>query len=582
MRHHQTTLLSRDSWPRLCVALRETLKKGYDVTDLHADLMAGIIVGIVAIPLGMALAIASGVAPQYGLYTVIIAGSTVALLGGSRFQVTGPTAAFVVILVPISQKFGLGGLLVAGLMAGIMLMLLGIARMGRLIQFIPAPVTTGFTAGIAVVIATLQIKDFLGLHIHEMPERYVGKVVALVHAVDTASWSAFFIGAITLTILLGWPYVNKRIPAPLIALITASGIAALLSYLIPTFTVATIGSTFTYMIDGITGYGIPSTPPRWMLPWHMPGPSGSLSWFSFDMLETLLPHACAIAMLGAIESLLSAVVADGMTQTKHDPDAELIALGIGNIVCPFFGGIAATGAIARTATNIRFGARSPLAAVIHALFTCVVIVFLAPYVAYLPMASLAALLLLVAYTMSDVRHFVNILKIAPKGDVIVMLTCFLLTVVFDMVLGVAVGVVLAALVFMQRMAASTTSRMLTEEHHPLIKKPLSHNVVVYEIAGPLFFGAAEQAIEALESITDSVTTVIFVMNSVPIMDITGFIAFKSAIKHLTSRKQRVILVGMHQQPATLLASSGLLESSPLIEVYVHLDDALATITSPRS
>lgn len=518
--------------------------------------MSGTIVGMVAIPLGMALAIASGAPPQHGLYTVIIGGGIVALLGGSRFQVTGPTAAFVVILAPIAHRLGLGGLLVAGLIAGVMLISMGLARMGKMIQFIPYPVTTGFTSGIAIVIATLQLKDFFGLQISEMPERFLQKVLALFNAKSSASLTEFLIGGTTLLLLVLWPRFNKKIPAPLIALTAVSILAALFKYWFPDLEIATLGTRFSYDVNGISGHGIPQTLPNMDFPWNFTANNGVQFKFSLATLEDLLSSAFAIAMLGAIESLLSAVVADGMAQTKHDPDAELVALGVGNVLCPLFGGIPATGAIARTATNIRFGAKSPLSSVFHALFTLIVILLLAPLVSYLPMAALAALLMLVAYNMSEVKHFFHILRVAPKSEVIVLLLCFFLTVFFDMVIGVTVGVVTAALLFMRRMAESTTGQKLASGSLNFASaQPIPHDIILYEIDGPLFFGAAEKAAETLTGITNDIRGVIFLMNRVPVMDVTGLVAFESAIRKLRNGKRKICLVGLRSQPKELINKS---------------------------
>ncbi|HYX25022.1 MAG TPA: SulP family inorganic anion transporter, partial [Thermoanaerobaculia bacterium] len=428
---------------KLGTALLARLHQGYSRADLRADLLAGMVVGIVALPLSMALAVASGVAPQHGLYTAIVAGSVVAALGGSMVQVSGPTAAFVVLLAPVSAKFGLGGLILATLMAGILLVAMGTGKLGSLIQFVPYPVTTGFTAGIAVVIATLQLKDFLGLTV-AMPETYLEKVAALARALPTLRWQDLAVGLFTLAILMLWPRVTRKVPGPLIALALGGILAHLLTLWLPGFQVATIHSRFAD--------GIPQLPPQPVIPWHLPGPDGHPIGLSFGLIRTLIPSAFAIAMLGAIESLLSAVVADGMTGGSHDPDAELVAQGVGNLVAPFFGGIAATGALARTATNVRSGARSPLAAIFHSGFVLLAVLLFAPVLNYLPMASLAALLLIVAWNMSEAKHFAHAMRVAPRSDVIVLLTCFGLTVIFDMVVSVTAGVLLAALLFMRRMA----------------------------------------------------------------------------------------------------------------------------------
>jgi SulP family sulfate permease len=392
----------------IAAALRRVLAKGYGRDDLRADILAGIVVGIVALPLSMALAIAVGVPPQHGLYTTIIAGALIAVLGGCKFQVTGPTAAFIVILAPIVTKFGLAGLLTAGLMAGVMLVGMGVARLGRFIQFIPHPVTTGFTTGIGVVIATLQIKDVLGLDIRAMPDSYVEKLATLWNARGTARVAELAVAGATFALLRIIPRFIKRVPAPLIAIAVVSIAAAVLHQVDPRFDVTTIGSRFHTRVDGVDVAGIPPVLPAPSWPWG----SGHIT---FGMLRELVPSAFAIAMLGAIESLLSAVIADGMTGTKHEPNSELVALGIGNIVAPFFGGIAATGALARTATSIRAGARSPFAAITHAFVVLLCMVLLARLVAFIPMASLAALLLQVAWNMSEIRNFAGVVKVAPTG-----------------------------------------------------------------------------------------------------------------------------------------------------------------------
>jgi SulP family sulfate permease len=475
--------LSNASGFPIATALRRAFHNGYGVRELRADVLAGIVVGIVALPLSMALAIAIGAPPQHGLYTAIVAGISVSLLGGCKFQVTGPTAAFVVILAPIVSKHGLDGLLMAGFMAGLLLLAMGALRLGTLITFIPYPVTTGFTAGIATVIATLQFKDIFGLSVLKMPDAYVEKLVTLWEARASASWPEVATAAATFALLLAIPRVTKRIPAPLVAIGFVACAAALVHHVAPSFAVATIGSRFHTTVNGVSVAGIPSVLPSPSLPW---GHS-----FSFALVHDLFPAAFAIAMLGAIESLLSAVIADGLTGTKHDPNAELVGLGIGNLLAPIFGGIAATGALARTAMNIRSGARSPIACVTHSLVVLLAILVFAPLVAFVPMASLAALLLLAAWNMSEVRHFVGLLRIAPRSDVFVLLTCFFLTVFFDMVVAVSIGFVLAAILFMRRMAEITESKLAIDntEEHRLVDTP--KGVSFYEVNGPLFFGAAQ-------------------------------------------------------------------------------------------
>jgi SulP family sulfate permease len=519
--------------------LRQRLREGYTAKDFRADLLAALVVGVVALPLSMALAIACDVPPQHGLYTAIIAGITCSLLGGTRFQVTGPTAAFVVILLPIVHKFGLGGLLVAGMMAGVMLLVMGLARLGKLMQFVPHPVTSGFTMGIAIVIGVLQLKDVFGVKLPrtEGTFEYLG---ALWDARSSFNYWDVGIAGFTLVLLLVLPRILKRVPAPLIALSVVAALVALLGHVLPDdwhFHATTIGSKFTYPLGGgEIGHGIPPLPPLPIVPWQKAGLS-----LDYHTIRELLPSAFAIAMLGAIESLMAAVVADGMSGTTHDPNAELIALGIGNIICPFFGGIAATGALARTATNIRAGARSPLAATMHAVFVLACTIVLAPAVAYLPMAALAALLIIVARNMSEARHFFRLARIAPRADVIVMLTCFGLTVVFDMVIAVTVGVVLAALLFMRRMSLMTKVDLETRIEGGYV---IPKGIRVYEIAGPLFFGAAKTAMETLHNVGDQDHTYILDMQHVPVIDATGLVALESVVDRLVRSKIKVIFAGL--------------------------------------
>jgi SulP family sulfate permease len=534
-------------------ALRDALASGYGRGDLLADLQAGAIVGIVALPLSMALAIASGVAPQHGLQTAMVAGLVAALCGGSRVQVTGPTAAFVVILAPIAARHGLGGLLMATLLAGLILVAMGTARLGRFIEFVPYPVTAGFTAGIAVVIGTLQVKDFLGLEVARMPEHYLDRIALLARSLPTAHRDDLLAGMATLAILLAWPKVTRRLPAPLLALTVVTAACWAAETLFPGFEVATIARRF----PGVAGLpdGIPRLPPIPSWPWSHPGADGLPFHLKWEVIRTLAGPAFAIAMLGAIESLLSATVADGMTGDKHDSDAELVGQGLGNIVAPFFGGIAATGAIARTATNVRFGGRTPLAAAFHALFILAAVLLLAPVLGHLPMAALAALLLVVAWNMGEFRHVAHVLRVAPRGDVLVLLTCFTLTVLFDMVVAVSVGVVLAAFLFMERMADSARADLLTEEH-PEFLHGLPRNLVIYEVAGPLFFGAAQKAMSTLRTLRKNVKVVVFDLRAVPVMDATGLVNLESAIRRLHEAGIFVVLGGLNRQPRTVLLDAG--------------------------
>lgn len=571
---------------RPAAALRRMLREGYGAAELRADLLAGIVVGIVALPLSMALAIASGVPPQHGLYTAIVGGGTIALLGGSRYQVSGPTAAFVVVLAPIAATHGVGGLLVATVLAGVILVALGAARLGGLIQFVPHPVTTGFTAGIAVVIATLQLKDFLGLETGAMPAHYLERVAMLVRALPSTRIADVAVGGVTLATLLFWPRllprVAKSVPAPLVALALATGLAEALRAVDPTLGVATIASRFSFARGGTSVPGIPDLPPLFALPWTLAGADGRPLVLSLDLLRDLVPSAFAIAMLGAIESLLSSVIADGMTGTRHDPDTELLAQGAGNLLAPFFGGIAATGAIARTATNIRAGARSPMAAVFHSAFVLVAVIALAPALGHLPMTALAALLLLVAWNMSEAKHFAHVLRVAPRSDVVVLLVCFGLTVIFDMVIAVTVGILLAALLFMRRMADISQVRLVGREH-AAIEPPLPSGVMLYDIGGPLFFGAAQKAMSALDAIEGHVTTVLLDVRDVPIMDATGLVNLESAIDRLRRSGVRVILGGVQPQPAEVLAHAGVESDEDRVVVCERFDDAvaLARLLPPR-
>ncbi|HET9035598.1 MAG TPA: C4-dicarboxylic acid transporter DauA, partial [Myxococcaceae bacterium] len=546
------------------IALRRTLAAGYGRRELARDALAGLVVGVVALPLSMALAIASGVPPQYGLYTAIVAGAVVALLGGTMTQVTGPTAAFVVVLAPIASRLGLAGLLLASVMAGLILLGMGAFGAGRLIEFIPHPVTTGFTAGIAVVIGTLQLKDFLGLRPTANPEHYLERVATLVRAAPTLQPAELCTGLATLALLVLWPKLTSgRVPAALVALGSVTLVTALLAKFVPGFHVETITSRFG---------GIPATPPTFAWPWSVTEAGQAPLQLDFATIRMLVPSAFAIALLGAIESLLCAVVADGMSGTRHDPDAELLALGTGNVIAPFFGGFAATGAIARTTVNIRSGGASPLASVFHSLTILLAMLLLAPLLGWLPLASMAALLLTVAWRMAEVKHFGHILRVAPKSDVAVLLACFILTVVFDMVVGVTVGVMLAALLLMRRMQEIFQAR--TVAHGEAGRHPnMPRGAVVYEIAGPLFFGAAQRAVHALQFVGDHSKVVVLDIHSVPVLDVTGLVALESAISKLQSRKALVILSGVQAQPKRVLDRAGLISIPGKLQFAASMQEA---------
>jgi sulfate permease, SulP family len=557
----------------IAAALRRTFAKGYGVRELRADLLAGLVVGIVALPLSMALAIAVGVPPQHGLYTAIVAGTVVALLGGCKFQVSGPTAAFVVILAPIVSKHGLSGLLTAGLLAGVMLVAMGIARLGNLIEYIPHPVTTGFTTGIATVIAALQIKDALGLQTAPLPEHLVGKLAAFWHARATARPVELALAVATFALLKLVPRVTRKVPSPLIAIALVTAAAAALSAIYPAAVVATIGSRFHTTIGGVEFAGIPPLLPRPSLPW------GSTP-IDYALIRDLMPAAFAIALLGAIESLLSAVIADGVTDTKHDPNSELVGLGIGNLIAPFFGGIAATGALARTATNIRSGARSPFAAVAHAVVVLIAMLLLAPLVAYVPMAALAGLLVFVAINMSELHNFKGIVKVAPRSDVVVLLTCFLLTVFTDMVIAVSVGFVLAALLFMRRMSELTESRLKLDSSQEGGSTAVPKGVLLYEINGPLFFGAAQKALRALGMQSKQAFQVLVIhLGRVPVIDATGLVALENTISGTLKAKRAVILAGPLPRPRRVFDKAGLERKYAGLRIVPDIDAAIALAES---
>ena len=539
---------------RFATALRAVRARGYTRDDLRSDAVAGVTLGLVALPLSMALAIAAGAPPEHGLYTAIVAGIVIAVTGGSMHSVSGPTAAFVVLLAPVTARYGLQGLLVATGLAGLILAAMGLLKMGRLIQFVPHPVTTGFTAGIGVVIALTQLGDFLGIGRIE-GEDVREWVTGLARDVGQTKWPDVAVGVAVLAVLIGLPRISHRVPAPLVALVTAIVVGLILSQ--TGFEVATINSRFD---------GIPGAAPRLELPWSGSG----LTWTD---VGSLMPTAFAIAMLGAIESLLCAVVADGMTGGRHDPDAELIGLGLGNLIAPFFGGFAATGAIARTATGIRAGGRTPIAVVIHSVFLLLAIVLLAGLLGYVPMAGMAALLLVVAWNMADARHFARIMRIAPRSDVMVLLVCFSLTVVFDMVVAVVVGVVLAAMLFMRRMVEISGAELTGgAEGHTVAGLP--PGVVFYDVAGPLFFGAAEKALEALTMVGSGVHTVIMDLEDVPAIDATGLVALETTIQRLNSQSVKVVLSGVRPQPRRALEKAGFEQQPGLLEIT---DDTTVTL-----
>ncbi len=560
---------------RIGHALRESFRhERYSGRRFGQDVMAGLTVGIIAIPLAMALAIASGVAPQYGLYTAIIAGFLIPLLGGSRFSISGPTAAFVVILFPVAHEYGLGGLLVASLMAGGILIAMALLRLGRLIEYIPESVTLGFTAGIGVVIATLQIKDSLGLHLTAVPEHYVGKVWQLVQALPATHWPSVLVAVVTFAVMLGWPRLKTVVPAHLPAILAGTLVAMGLTALDPAWIIDTIGSRFSYTLtDGSIGHGIPPVMPAFDWPWNQPGPGGTPIAWDWQTISDLLPDAFAIAMLGAIESLLCAVVLDGMTGTRHSANSELLGQGIGNVITPLFGGITATAAIARSTANYRAGAQSPVSGMIHALVVLLGLVALGDVLSYLPMPAMAALLVVVAWNMSEAPKALHLLKTAPHNEVWVFLACFSLTVLFDMVIAITVGIIMAALLFMKEIAEMTRVTDITENRR-VIHEPLAEGWVVFKISGPLFFAAADRVFGELSTLCDNKQGIILYLDGVPILDAGGLNALNKFIATCAKTDTRIFIADLQFQPLKTLARANVKPIPNVSAFYSTLKEAL--------
>lgn len=532
--------------------------KDYSFQSFQKDLISGIVVGVIAIPLGMAFAIASGVKPEHGIYTTIVAGILISLLGGSRYQIGGPTGAFIPILFGIVMTYGFENLLIAGLMAGIILVLMGLLKMGSLIKFIPRPVTIGFTSGIAVIIFTGQIANFLGLTGVKKHEYFLDNMKEIFSHLDTINLYSVLTAGICLVTVLLTPKLFPKIPGPLIGLIASTLVASLLF----PHHVATIGSTFG---------DIPSELPKFSLP-HI----------SMDRIEMLLGPAFVIAMLGAIESLLSAVVADGMTNSRHNSNRELVGQGIANIITPLFGGIPATGAIARTATNIRNGAASPLSGVIHGIVVLLVLMLFAPYASRIPLASMAPILMIVAWNMSERHVFFHMLKTRTE-DTLVLLITFLLTVFFNLTLAVEAGLVLAVMIFIKRMSdIMVTAKALPnpnsrqEKVQPEVVSD-SHDcpqISIYNVEGPLFFGAAqtfEQTI--METIHYKPRILLLRMGKVPFMDTTGEAHLSSIVRHF-SKQGMVLISGIKPQPKKVLEKTGLYQKIGHNHFFDHTGDAI--------
>lgn len=542
---------------RIAHALRECLAEGYSRQILSRDILAGITVGIIAIPLAMALAIASGVPPQHGLYTAIIAGVVIALCGGSRLSISGPTAAFVVILQPVVMRHGLGGLMLATLMAGVILLVMAYARLGRLIEYVPEAVTLGFTGGIGVVIATLQIKDLCGLAIEHMPEHFTEKVWVLAQHLPQATWPALLIAGITLAVMLLWPRLRTPVPPHLPAVIIASLVAWLLQQ--SGVTVDTIATRFSYISsDGSVHAGIPPYPPTFSLPWQHPGGDGTTLKISWPLLVELLPSAFAIAILGAIESLLCAVVLDGMTGRRHSANSELLGQGLGNLVVPFFGGITATAAIARSVANLKAGGQTPVSGAVHGLVVLLGLLLLAPLLSFLPMAGMAALLLVVAWNMSELPKSLHFVRAAPRGDVVVLITCLLLTVFFDMVIAITAGILLAAVLFMKEIAGMTRLDDISEDSQR-IAQDLPAGWKVFKITGPLFFAAADRVFGELALAATHQRGLVLALEDVQLLDAGGLAALNKLVELCRKHQIRIYLCEWQAQPLKTLARARFLQ-----------------------
>ena len=537
---------------RLIPALYSELRKGYSLKTFYQDAIAGIIVGIVALPLAIAFAIASGVSPQQGLYTAVVAGFCISLFSGSKFQIGGPTGAFIVVVLGIVNEFGYSGLAVATFMAGILLVLMGIARLGAVIKFIPYPMTVGFTSGIALIIAVTQLKDFFGLTLKTAPHGITDRFGAYFQAADTMNPYALGIGVLSMLIILLFPKITKKIPGSIIAIIVSTIVVKVFD-----LPVDTIGKLFGDM---------PSSLPKPALPA-----------IDMQMLPKLIGPALTITILGAIESLLSAVVADGMKGTRHRSNMELVGQGIANILAPIFGGIPATGAIARTATNIKNGAVTPVSGLIHAVTLFLILLFFGPYAKMIPMASLAAVLLIVAYHMSEWKHFMKLMK-SPRADILVMLTTFLLTVFIDLTVAIQVGVVMSALLFMNRMASTAEVRYVRaemnedySEDNDLKGVDIPAGVEVFEIFGPFFFGATNHFKDTLNIVENPPKVLILRMRHLNVIDATAIRALEDVIEKTRREGTRLIFSGVNDTLNNVFRKTG-------VDKHVGAENIFGNIT----
>lgn len=536
--------------------------KNYTKEQFYADLMAGVIVGIVALPLAIAFGIASGVTPEKGLFTAIIAGFIISFLGGSKVQIGGPTGAFIVIVYGVVQEFGIAGLAIATIIAGIMLIAMGALKLGSIIKFIPYPVVVGFTSGIALTIFTTQIKDLFGMQTGALPGDFIHKWIAYSKFIDTINPWSLGIGVVSIVIIFLTPKISKKIPGSLVAIILLTVVVYFLRNKFGVTGIETIGDRFT--ID-------PSLP------------KAEAPVIDFAAIEMLLPTAFTIAMLGAIESLLSATVADGVTGDKHDSNTELIAQGVANVVTPLFGGIPATGAIARTMTNINNGGRTPVAGVIHAGVLLLILLFLGDLTKHIPMACLAGVLVVVSYNMSEWRTFKNLLR-NPKADVAVLLTTFLLTVIFDLTIAIEIGLLLAVVLFIRRISETSTVSVLKDEVHTsdyvengesAEKLTVPKDVEIYEIEGPFFFGVASKFEETMKLIGDKPKVRIIRMRKVPFIDSTGCHNLESFIKMSTKDKTQILLSGVNENVRSVLVRAGIEQMLGKQNICSNINEALA-------
>ncbi len=535
-----------------------TTLKDYSKEQFVQDLSAGVIVGIVALPLAIAFAIASGVSPEKGLITAIIAGFIISALGGSRVQIGGPTGAFVVIVYSIVQTYGINGLLIATVMAGIILIIMGFAKFGSVIKFIPHPLVVGFTSGIALIIFSSQIRDFFGLKMSKVPADFIDKILAYAKHFDSINFYALGVAMGSLLVMIFWSKISRKIPGSLVALLLSTAIVYF--FKIP---VETIGSRFGEIAS------------------EMPSPS--MIKIDLVTVKSLLGPATSIAILAAIESLLSAVVADGMIGGKHRSNMELIAQGVANVITPLFGGIPATGAIARTATNIKNGGRTPIAGIVHAIVLLLIMLFFGRLARLIPLATLAAILVIVAYNMSEWRTFLNLLK-NPKGDVVVLLTTFGLTVIFDLTIAIEIGMITAVFLFMHRMATVTNVGVITREFKDeedeivdpmsIDKKSVPHDVEVYEINGPFFFGAVEKFKEAMSLVEKPPKIRIIRMRNVPAIDSTGIHVLEELLTETRKKGTILLFSGVHAQPIMAFEQSGFLKKVGEENFYGNIDLAL--------